>query len=259
MKATSASVGSVLVAHESRVGHHRVRRLRRSSPRRSGPRSRPRTGRSSTTWWASAASGIGDTASRWRTRRGRAWCARCRRATPAAGTSSVPSRMCTGIGVMNAARRWRAIRTNLSIMPGSSSIVAKASRPPTQPVSGSVATTVAVRGVSRSKAISPTISPGANSATVDTPSAAGVRDLRPSGFDDQEGHRAFALAHQHLSGRRGQRAQLRRQRHQTPRWGSRRKFRVRRVRQRGRRSIRPRHEATGWLSRRARKYVTRWS
>ena len=74
------------------------------------------------------------------------------------------------MGVMNAARRWRAIRTNLSIMPGSSSNVAKASRPPTQPVSRSVATTVAVRGVSRSKAISPTMMPGANSATVDTPS-----------------------------------------------------------------------------------------
>ena len=68
--------------------------------------------------------------------------------------------MRTGIGVMNAASRWRAVRTSLSSMPGISSMVANASRPPTQPVSRSVATTVAVRGVSRSNAISPTIRPG---------------------------------------------------------------------------------------------------
>ena len=55
-------------------------------------------------------------------------------------------------------------------MPGSSSIVANASRPPTQPVSGSFAITVAVRGPSRSNAISPTIIPGVNSATVSWPS-----------------------------------------------------------------------------------------
>ena len=42
--------------------------------------------------------------------------------------------------------------------------------PPAQPVSGSVATTVAVRGVSRSNAISPTTSGGASSRTVGTPS-----------------------------------------------------------------------------------------
>ena len=85
--------------------------------------------------------------------------------------SSVPSRTRTGIGVMNAARRWRAIRTNLSILPGISSRVENTSRSPTQPDSGSVATTVALRGALRSKAISPTIKPGDTSATVRTPSA----------------------------------------------------------------------------------------
>ena len=71
---------------------------------------------------------------------------------------------------MKAASRWRAVRTSLPIMPGTSSMVAKASWPPTQPDSGSVATTVAVRGASRSRAISPTISGGENSRTVGTPS-----------------------------------------------------------------------------------------
>ena len=42
----------------------------------------------------------------------------------------------------------------------------------------------------------------------------GVGDLRPSGFDGQEGHGPFTLAHQHLSRRRRQRLHLRRQRHQ---------------------------------------------
>jgi len=55
-------------------------------------------------------------------------------------------------------------------MPGSSSIVANASRPPTHAVNGSFAITVAVRGPSRSKAISPTIIPGADSAMVSCPS-----------------------------------------------------------------------------------------
>ena len=116
---------------------------------------------------------------------------------------------------MKAARRWRAVRTSLSIMPGTSSMVANASWPPTQPDSGSVATTVAVRGVSRSSAISPTISRGANSMTVDTPSTpACVTSARPDPIK-QERHRAFALAHQNLSRRSLQRAQLRRQRHQS--------------------------------------------
>ena len=84
---------------------------------------------------------------------------------------TLPSRMMTGIGVMNAASRWRAVRTSLSIMPGISSMVANASRPPTQPVRGTVATTVAVRGASRSSAISPTMRPGVRSTTVSCPSA----------------------------------------------------------------------------------------
>ena len=47
---------------------------------------------------------------------------------------------------MKAASRWRAVRTNFSIMPGTSSMVANAPWPPAHPVSGWVATTVAVRG-----------------------------------------------------------------------------------------------------------------
>ncbi len=71
---------------------------------------------------------------------------------------------------MKAASRWRAVRTILSITPGTSSMEAKAPWPPTHPVNDSVATTVAVRGVSRSSAISPRISGGETSITVGTPS-----------------------------------------------------------------------------------------
>ena len=42
----------------------------------------------------------------------------------------------------------------------------------------------------------------------------GVDDLGPPGFDRQEGHRRFALPHQHVFWRRGQRPQLGRQRRQ---------------------------------------------
>ncbi len=41
-----------------------------------------------------------------------------------------------------------------------------------------------------------------------------VADLGPTGADEQEGHRELALVHKHLPGRRGQRAQLRGQRHE---------------------------------------------
>ena len=43
----------------------------------------------------------------------------------------------------------------------------------------------------------------------------GVRHLGPSGADDQEGNREFALLHEHLAGRRGQRPQLRGERHES--------------------------------------------
>ena len=98
VKATSAMLGIVLVADESRIRHHQVRRLRRSSPRRSGRHNPPRTDTPSGSWWESASTGIADTASRWRIRPGHARCARCRRATPAANTSSVPSRICYRYG-----------------------------------------------------------------------------------------------------------------------------------------------------------------
>src|SRR5882757_5321187 len=54
-------------------------------------------------------------------------------------------------------------------MQGASSIAAKASRPPTQPESVSMAVTVALRGASRSSAISPTIMPGPTSTTLTSP------------------------------------------------------------------------------------------
>ena len=94
-------------------------------------------------------------------------------------------------------------------------MVANASRPPTQPVNGSFAITVAVRGASRSKAISPTIRPGSNSATVSCPSTPVCVDLGASGSDEQKGHGEFALLHEHLARRRGQRPQLRRQWHES--------------------------------------------
>ena len=72
-------------------------------------------------------------------------------------------------------------------MPGSSSIVANASRPPTQPDNGSFAITVAVRGPSRSKAISPTIIPGCDSATVSCPSTPlCVTSARPDPMSKKE-------------------------------------------------------------------------
>ena len=97
------------------------------------------------------------------------------------------------------------------MMPGTSSIVANASRPPTQPVSGSVAMTVAVRGASRSRAISPTISPGVSSTTVSLPSKPIWVTSAPPGRDKQKRHRELTLLHQHLPGRGGQRPQLRRE------------------------------------------------
>ena len=42
-----------------------------------------------------------------------------------------------------------------------------------------------------------------------------VADLGPTGADEQEGHCELALVHEHLPGRRGQRAQLRGERHES--------------------------------------------
>src|SRR6476469_1820849 len=79
------------------------------------------------------------------------------------------------------------MRRSFSTMPGSSSIVAKASRSPIQPDNGSFATTVAVRGPSRSKAISPTIIPGCDSATVSCPSTPlCVTSARPDPMSKKE-------------------------------------------------------------------------
>ncbi len=83
----------------------------------------------------------------------------------------MPSLSTTGIGTTNAASRWRAVRTNRSVMPGSSAIIAKAAWSPMYPTSGSVVVTVAVRGLSRNNAISPTITPAETSSRISTPSS----------------------------------------------------------------------------------------
>ena len=121
---------------------------------------------------------------------------------------------------MNAASRCRAVRTSLSTMPGISSMVANASRPPTQPVSRSVATTVAVRGISRSNAISPTIEAGLQFGDGVVAVDSGMGDFGAAGADQQKGNRELALLHEHLSRRRGQRLQLRRQRRQGLGWAA---------------------------------------
>ena len=48
----------------------------------------------------------------------------------------------------------------------------------------------------------------------------GVRDFRPPGSDEQERNCEFALLHQHLPGRRGQRPQLRGEGHQSLGWAA---------------------------------------
>jgi hypothetical protein len=84
---------------------------------------------------------------------------------------SVPSRVRTGIGVTNAASRWRAVRTSRVMIPGMCTSRANASLSPTHPVSNPVVVTVAVRGIWRNSAISPTIVPAKTCSTVTTPSA----------------------------------------------------------------------------------------
>ena len=84
---------------------------------------------------------------------------------------SVPSRTRIGMGVMNAARRWRTVRSSRGMIPGMCTNRVKASLSPIQPVSGSAVVTVAVRGMSRSSAISPTIVPGDACSTATTPSS----------------------------------------------------------------------------------------
>ena len=63
------------------------------------------------------------------------------------------------------------MRTNRSVMPGSSAIMAKAASSPMYPTSGSVVVTVAVRGLSRNNAISPTITPAETASWISTPSS----------------------------------------------------------------------------------------
>jgi len=72
---------------------------------------------------------------------------------------------------MKAARRWRAVRSSRGMMPGMCTTRMKASLSPIQPVNGLVVVTVAVRGVWRSSAISPTIIPGDTCSTITTSSS----------------------------------------------------------------------------------------
>ena len=76
------------------------------------------------------------------------------------------------MGVRKAASRWRTVRTNRLMIPGMCTSRANASLSPIQPVSNSVVVTVAVRGMWRSSAISPTIVPADTCSTVTTSSSA---------------------------------------------------------------------------------------
>ena len=163
----------------------------------------------------------------------------------AAGSRSVPSRSRTGIGrdergeplprrcapacpACPAARAWW--RTLRGHRPSPSALRSR-------PRSRSAAHRAAGRSRRRSR-------PGFNSATVSWPSTpVCVTSARPDA-DEQEGNCQLALLHEHLAGRRRQRAQLRGERRPGPRSGSRRRLPSRRVRRLGQQSGRTRHEAT---------------
>ena len=115
---------------------------------------------------------------------------------------------------MNAARRWRTVRSSRGITPGMCTIRVNASLSPIQPVSGSAVVTVAIRGpVTQQGDLSDDRACGCLS---DGHRAVGtdVLDFGGARRDQQERDSLLPLLHQHLAGRGAQRLNARRQRHQ---------------------------------------------
>ena len=122
--------------------------------------------------------------------------------------------MVTGIGVTKAARRWRAVRTSLSIMHGHVEHGGErlaAADPAGERVGGRHRR--GPRRVAQQGDLADDQA-GRHLDLDDVAVGAGVGDLGAAGADQQERHGVLALAHQHLAGRGGQRPQLSGQRPQ---------------------------------------------